>query len=114
MKRILTTIAVVGLLSLAMFAADKPKKGTWTGWVSDMKCGAAKHDAACVKKCLDSGQAMAFVNDKDKSVIQVANPDALKGHEGHHVKVKGSIDNNQLTVDKVSMMKDQTPPSGGQ
>lgn len=115
MKKSLMLVLLLGLVSLGALAGDmssKPMKGTWTGWVSDMKCGAAKHDAACVKKCLDAGEKMAFVNDKDKSVIPVANPDSLKGHEGHHIKVKGTIDNGQLTVQSASMLKDQGMASG--
>ena len=110
MKRMFTMALLLGLLSLGALAA--PKKGTWTGTVSDMKCGAAAHDAACVKKCLDAGEKMAFVNDADKSVLQVTNPDALKGHEGHHVKVKGSVDGNMLTVTSVSMVKDKGMAGG--
>ena len=105
MKRMLITALLLGLLSLGALAA--PKKGTWTGVVSDTKCGAAMHDAGCVKKCVEAGQKLAFVNDADKSVLEVANPEALKGHEGHHVKVKGTVDGNVLTVSSVSMLKDQ-------
>jgi hypothetical protein len=52
------------------------------------------------------GEARVFVNDSDKTVLAVSNQDALKGHEGHHVRVKGSVDNNTLTVSGVRMMKD--------
>ena len=48
-----------------------------------------------------------FVKDSDKSVLTVSNQDVLKGHEGHHVKVKGSFDNSTLTVSSLSMMADQ-------
>ena len=33
------------------------------------------------------------------------NQDALKGHEGHHVKVTGKLDNGTLHVDNVAMLK---------
>lgn len=51
---------------------------------------------------------LVFVSDKDKSVLQVANQDVLKGHEGHRIKVKGSVDGDTLTITSVSMMKDQS------
>jgi hypothetical protein len=57
------------------FAASM--KGSWTGWVSDAKCGASKIDAACVKECEDAGSPLVFVSDKDKSVLQVSNQDIL-------------------------------------
>ncbi|HEX4487075.1 MAG TPA: hypothetical protein VH088_12455 [Terriglobales bacterium] len=102
MKKILATI--VATLCLAMVAMAAPKDGSWTGYVSDAKCG-AKVDAACAKKCADSGEARVFVNDTDKSVLKVSNQDALKGHEGHHVKVNGSVDGDTLTVASVSMVQ---------
>lgn len=101
MKRILAVAAVTVCMAIAVMAS--PKDGTWTGYVSDAKCG-AKVDAACAKKCADAGEARVFVNDSDKSVLKVSNQDALKGHEGHHVKVNGSVDGDTLTVASVSMV----------
>lgn len=100
MKKILATAAFT--VCMAMLAMAAPKEGNWTGYVSDAKCG-AKVDAACAKKCADAGEARVFVNDADKSILKVSNQDALKGHEGHHVKVKGSVDGDTLTVASVSM-----------
>ncbi|HMK28553.1 MAG TPA: hypothetical protein VK473_02640 [Terriglobales bacterium] len=39
----------------------------------------------------------------------IANPDAVKGHEGHHVVLKGSADasTNQIQVSSVKMAKDK-------
>jgi len=102
MKRTLAIAAVTVCLAIAVTAA--PKDGSWTGYVSDAKCG-AKVDAACAKKCADAGEARVFVSDSDKSVLKVSNQDALKGHEGHHVKVKGSVDGDTLTVASVSMVQ---------
>jgi len=54
-----------------------------------------------------------IVNDKDKSVMSVKNPDVLKGHEGHHVKVKAEINpDNSLQIMNVAMMKNQPKPTG--
>jgi len=105
MKKIFAIAAMVAMFSLAASAAGK--KGTWTGWVGDEKCG-AQVKADCAKKCLDAGEKMVFVTDKDKQVIPVANPEALKDHAGHHVKVKGTLDNGALTVVSASMLKSQT------
>src|ERR1700745_3050968 len=33
-----------------------------------------------------------FVSDKDNKTWKVSNPDALKGHEGHHVRVRAHVD----------------------
>ena len=101
MKKILAAILLTGVLAITAAA----KTGSWHGWVSDAKCG-AKVDADCSKKCAEAGEKLVFVNN-DKTVIPVTNPDTLKGHEGHHVKVKGKLDNGMLTVSSVEMMKDQ-------
>ncbi|HYL12139.1 MAG TPA: hypothetical protein VEV41_03840 [Terriglobales bacterium] len=104
MKKIFATAVLLALMATAALAGGS--KGSWTGYVSDAKCG-AKVNAECAKKCADAGQPLVFVNDADKSVLPVANQEALKDHAGHHVKVEGSLDNNTLTVDNVSMVADE-------
>jgi hypothetical protein len=70
-------------------AAEKGKDMRLTGWVKE------------------EGGKDVFVNDKDKQSWDIANQDAVKGHEGHHVRVKAKLDesNHSLTVDKLTMMK---------
>ncbi len=100
MKKFLAVVvfaAVVSSLSLA-------EAGSWTGWVTDAKC-APKVNAECAKKCAEAGEKLVFVN-SDKTVMQVANPETLKGHEGHHVTVKGTVDKGTLTISSVEMVKD--------
>jgi len=106
MKRIFAVSVLIALLVVGVMA----KNQRWTGYVSDAKCG-AKVDAACAKKCIDAGEKIVFVNDGDQSVVPVANPDALKAFAGQHVLVEGKIENNTLTVSKVTAYeaKKQTP-----
>jgi len=70
-------------------AAAKNKDMRLTGWVKE------------------EGGKDVFVNDKDKQSWDISNQDAVKGHEGHHVRVKAKIDesNHSITVDKLTMMK---------
>src|SRR5207253_5098740 len=59
-----------------------PKLMTLRGWVSDEKCGAKGANAKaaeCTKKCAENGEKLVFVNDKDKKVWNVKNPEDLKG-----------------------------------
>jgi hypothetical protein len=107
MKRLLLVVfALAFVTSTVSFAKDKgPKSTKMSGWVSDEKCGAKDIDnAACAKKCAESGSKLVFVSEKDKTVINVDNQDALKGHEGHHVSVTGKLDNGTLHVDNVAML----------
>ncbi len=86
---------------------DMGKSTTVNGWVSDAKCGAKGANAgaeACTKKCLAAGAKMVIVTDKDQKVLTVDNQDALKGHEGHHVAVTGTMSEDSIHVDSVKML----------
>jgi hypothetical protein len=104
MKKIFAAALFVAMVGSFAFAATE----TLDGWVSDAKCG-AKFNADCAKKCAAAGEAMVLVT-ADKKVIAVTNSDALKAHAGHHVMVTGEMKDGKLTVTKVEMAKDQTPP----
>ncbi|HYX52232.1 MAG TPA: hypothetical protein VE783_02195 [Candidatus Limnocylindrales bacterium] len=114
MKKIAFTLLAIACLATLSLAKDegkdKGKKETVSGWVSDAKCGAkganADH-AACAKKCADAGEKLVVVKDGDNSIVNVSNQDALKGHEGHHVKVTGTESADGMHVDKVAMLKDK-------
>ncbi len=101
MKKIFVLAA--GLcFSVVAFAAPNQ---TLSGWVSDSKCGAkgasASH-AECAKKCIAGGEKPVLVTDKDQKVLAIDNPAALKGQEGQHVQVTGSMtDSGALHVDSV-------------
>ena len=107
-KRVLLIIGLIGLYVISMTALAAAKDMTWAGWISDSKCGAkganADH-AACAKKCIDAGEKPVLVTDKDMKVVAIDNPDAVKGHEGHHVQVMGTMDaNGMIHVDKLTML----------
>ena len=87
-------------------AGAKPEK--LSGWVSDEKCGAKDiNNADCAKKCAEAGSKLVFVSEKDRRVYNVDNQDALKGHEGHHVRVTASDNNGTLHIDNVAVLKNQ-------
>ena len=100
---LLLTLAVMFLYIGVSFAADAT---TVHGYVSDSKCGAkGKSNAECTKKCLQSGAKMVVVTDKTDKILTVENPDALAGHEGHHVAVTGTVTGDSIHVDSVKMLK---------
>ena len=70
-------------------AAEKGKAMSLTGWVKDQ-----------------DGKTM-FINDKDKQAWSIENMDAVKGHEGHHVKVKAKLNesDHSLNVEKLTMLR---------
>jgi hypothetical protein len=106
---VLTLLSLLTLVSGSALAGDEhkhAKKGEWTGIVSDSKCGAkAGHSEGCTKGCVEKGASLVFVNDADQSVLKVSNADKLKGHEGHQVKVTGTVDKDTLTITEVAMLE---------
>jgi hypothetical protein len=69
-------------------SAAKGKTMSLTGWVKDQ-----------------DGKTV-FINDKDKQAWNISNLDAVKGHEGHHVKVKAKLNeaDHSMDVEKLTMM----------
>ena len=47
---------------------------------------------------------MVIVTDKDQKILMVENPDALKGHEGHHISASGTVKGDSIHVDSMKML----------
>ncbi len=60
-----------------------------------------------------SADGKMFTSDKDNKMWTVSNPEALKGHEGHHVTIKAKIDvaKNQIDITSVKMTKGEMKDS---
>jgi len=107
-KVLVLCLAICFVFALTALAFDDMgKTATVNGWVSDSKCGAkganASHEA-CTKKCMAAGEKVVIVTDKDQKVLVVDNPDALKGHEGHHIAVTGKVNGDSIHVDNAKML----------
>jgi hypothetical protein len=103
MKKLLVFMLV---LMLVLVVAAVAKEGPVNGWVTDAKCGvkgASAAHAGCAKKCIGAGEKVAFVPDGTQDVLIVDNPDSLKGHEGHHVTVTGTMDKDKKTIHVASV-----------
>jgi hypothetical protein len=110
-------LVILALSTVPAMAADMSAAKV-NGYISDSMCG-AKHngsapDAACVKKCIGGGAKPVFVDDASKTVYTIDDPNAVKGHEGHHVSVVAKMDDSAKTIHitKLSMLADQGKPSG--
>jgi hypothetical protein len=55
-----------------------------------------------------SADGTMFVSDKDSKSWTISNPDAVKGHEGHHVTLQAQVDadKNEVHVVGLKMAKD--------
>lgn len=101
---LLLASALIVTMASAVFASDAQ---TVNGWITDSKCGVkGAHAGAeeCAKKCIAAGAKAVVVTDGDQKVLEVENPDAIKGHEGHHVAVTGHIDGDKIHVDSLKML----------
>ena len=105
MKKLLVyLLAISVLLSVAAVAQDN-MGGT------EKKEKAAAAPLKTLKGTIKAdGDKYTFVNDKDQKSWDIMNPEAVKGHEGHHVSLSAHVyaDKDQIHVMKVTMMKEKT------
>jgi len=113
MKKVFVVVLALSILTGIAVAQS--------GMGSDMKNdGSASAPLKNIKGTVkaDGGKTW-FVADKDSKSWEVVNPEALKGHEGHHVQVSAHVyaDKNQIHVMSVkilpaSKMKDDSMKNG--
>jgi hypothetical protein len=104
-KLVLFCLSLSLVLSVASLSFAKDM--TVNGYVSDSMCGAkgaSESHAGCMNKCIMKGAKYVVVTDGDQKVLNVSNPDALKGHEGHHVAVTGDVKGDTIHVDSLKML----------
>ena len=104
MKKLMMLVlafAVIG--NVAAFAQGTEKDS------DNMKMGADKAPLKSIKGTIKAdGDKVMFVADSDQKSWDIMNPEAVKGHEGHHVEVSAHVyaDKMAIHVMKVKMMKD--------
>ncbi len=102
MKKILIlALALSVICTVTGFAQETSKD---TGMAEAAPAPPLKNLKGTVKA---DGDKLTFVSDKDKKSWDVANPEALKGHEGHHVELSAHVyaDKGQIHVMSVKMLK---------
>ncbi|HXY09061.1 MAG TPA: hypothetical protein VEI52_14555 [Terriglobales bacterium] len=107
MKKVWLVLLAVLLLFFMVAVVLAADTTTVNGYVSDSQCGAkgaSDSHAGCMKKCIAKGAKYVIVTDDDKKVLTVDNPDALKGHEGHHIAATGTVTGDSIHVDSLKMM----------
>ena len=108
-KLMLISFALALVMSLLALAQEATKPG-------EMKQDTMKAEKASAKAVSLSGKISAdgktFV-DKDNKSWTVANPEALKGHEGHEVTLKAHVDaaKNEIHIVSVKMGKGEMKES---
>jgi hypothetical protein len=69
----------------------------------NMQADAAKKTVQVTGKISDDGKM--FVSDRDSQTWTITNPDAVKGHEGHHVTAQVYQDRSEVHVISLKMAK---------
>lgn len=99
MRKLCTMLFALSLLTSVGVIAQDTSQDT-------MKQGSASTDTTMKASTIMgtiSDDGKTFVSDKDSKTWTIANPDAVKGHEGHHVALKAHVDAGKDEVDVVSL-----------
>ncbi len=94
MKKLMTIVFALSLLTSLSLVAQETQQDS-------MKSSASTKATSITGKISDDGKS--FVSDKDGKTYTINNPDAVKGHEGHHVTLKASVSADASAVNVVSL-----------
>jgi hypothetical protein len=99
MKKLMTICFALALLAAGVASAQDTMQN------GGMKADAAKKAVQVTGKISDDGKT--FVSDTDSKSWSITNPDAVKGHEGHHVTLTAHVyaDKNEVHVMSLKMAK---------
>ena len=104
MKKVTFVLAVLAFFVVAAYAGQSSSSAQSTDQKA-VKTSAANPPLRTIAgKISDDGKT--FTADKGGKEWTLKNPDDVKGHEGHHVKLQAHVykDTNELHVMKVTMM----------
>jgi hypothetical protein len=99
MKKLMTICFALVLLTFGVAMAQDNMQN------DNMKADASKKAVQVTGKIGDDGKT--FVSDTDSKSWTITNPDAVKGHEGHHVTLTAHVyaDKNEVHVMSLKMAK---------
>jgi hypothetical protein len=95
MKKLLAICFALALLTFAVASAQDTMQN------DTMKADASKKAIDVKGKISDDGKT--FVSDKDSKNWTIVNPDAVKGHEGHHVVLNAHVYPDKMQVHVMSL-----------
>ncbi len=100
MKRLITICFALSLLMCGVTVAQDTMKQ------DNMKADTSAKAVKVTGKIGDDGKT--FVSDKDGKSWTINNPEAVKGHEGHHVTLTAHVDadKNEVHVTSLKMAAD--------
>lgn len=108
---------LMGMCFLAVSLAAVAQTGDTMKQGDQMKPDNMKADNMSKKAVSVSGKVSddgkMFMSDTDNKNWMISNPEAVKGHEGHHVTLKAHLDadKNEIHVTSVNMAKGEMKDS---
>jgi hypothetical protein len=101
MKKLMIISFAMALLMSAVAVAQNEAQQP-----DNSKSGTSMKAVSITGKISDDGKV--FVSDKDSKSWAISNPNAVKGHEGHHVTLQAHLDadKNEVHVVSLKMAKD--------
>ena len=97
----LTQLVLVGALVAGGLLGEQ-----WTGWIGDRGCAKNGNYAGEEhKKCVDGGQPVVFVDERDKKVYLISNPDKVKELVGKKVTLTGTASGETIEAVNVTEAK---------
>jgi hypothetical protein len=103
MKKLLVLVMVCSVMMIGVSAIAQDNMGQDSSGAK-----AATPPLKMIKGTIKAdGDKYTFVSDKDQKSWDIMNPDAVKGHEGHHVEVSAHVykDKGAIHIMKVSMLQ---------
>jgi hypothetical protein len=105
-RLMLCAAAILFIGGLSIAGQDARNSGTWSGIVTNDKCGAkdaSAQGAGCTKGCIARGAKLALYDTDNKKVYVLEPQDKATGHEGHEVTVSGTLDGDTIHVTSITM-----------
>ena len=104
MKKITFVLAILAFFVVAAYPNQSSSNAQSTDQQSASSSTAKPPLRTIAGKISDDGKT--FTADKDGKQWTLKNPEDVKGHEGHHVKLRAHVykDTNELHVMKVTMI----------
>ena len=96
MRKLITICLALAILTFGVVAVAQDTMNN-----DNMKADASKNAIDVKGKISDDGKS--FVSDKDGKSWTIVNPDAIKGHEGHHVVLNAHVYPDKMEVHVMSL-----------
>lgn len=113
-KLVMAAMAMSILLAVLAFAQSSMQQDTMKQDTTKSDTSGKMGKAVPLAGTIGS-DGKTFTSDKNNKEWTIVNPDAVKGHEGHHVKLTAHVnkDNNEIHVMSLKMMGEKGKSSEG-